>query len=111
MNDSRPQPVGDVNVSPARAEWRLAQRRARAALDEDDAISDRCRRLPRADCAPKAQSLTDVDGRRISIFTAAASISSATAIQGGRRNPPKWKPCLLPALLQCDRDGARAAPR
>ena len=73
MNDSRPPPSeGDVNVSPARAEWRASlSDAARAALDEDEryflrqSLSTPCLApIVRAEGAV----LTDVDGRRIFDF-------------------------------------------
>jgi 4-aminobutyrate aminotransferase len=73
VNDARlPPSEGDVNVSPARAEWRASlSDAARAALDEDElyflrqSLSTPCLApIARADGAV----LTDVDGRRIFDF-------------------------------------------
>ena len=73
MNDSRPPPSeGDVNVSPARAEWRASlSDSARAALDEDERFFLR-QSLSTPCLAPIVRAegavLTDVDGRRIFDF-------------------------------------------
>ncbi|MBV9907605.1 MAG: aspartate aminotransferase family protein, partial [Hyphomicrobiales bacterium] len=73
MNDARLPPAeGDVNVSPARAEWRASlSDGARAALDEDEryflrqSLSTPCLALiVRAEGAV----LTDIDGKRIFDF-------------------------------------------
>jgi 4-aminobutyrate aminotransferase len=73
VNESRPPPSeGDVNVSPARAEWRASlSDAAHAALDEDEryflrqSLSTPCLApIVRAEDAV----LTDVDGRRIFDF-------------------------------------------
>ena len=119
MNESRPPPVeGDVNVSPARAEWRASlSDSARAALDEDEryflrqSLSTPCLApIVRAEGAV----LTDVDGRRIFDF------HGNSVHQLGHGHPKvvaairrrNGNPALLPApFLQCDCDGARAAPR
>jgi 4-aminobutyrate aminotransferase len=73
VNEQRPPPAeGDVNVSPARAEWRASlSDAARGALDEDEryflrqSLSTPCLApIVRAEGA----ALTDIDGRRIFDF-------------------------------------------
>jgi 4-aminobutyrate aminotransferase len=73
VNQSRPPPSeGDVNVLPARAEWRASlSDAARAALDEDERYFLR-QSLSTPCLAPIVRAegaiLTDVDGRRIFDF-------------------------------------------
>jgi 4-aminobutyrate aminotransferase len=73
VNDSRTAPVeGDVNVSPARAEWRASlSDAARAALDEDERFFLR-QSLSTPCLAPIVRAegavLTDLEGRRIFDF-------------------------------------------
>lgn len=119
MNDSHLPPVeGDVNVSAARAEWRASlSDAARAALDEDElyflrqSLSTPCLApIVRAEGAV----LTDVEGKRI------FDLHGNSVHQLGHGHPKvvdairremENAPLLPTPFRQCDRDGARAAPR
>jgi hypothetical protein len=97
VNDAGPPPVeGDVNVSPARAEWRASlSDAARTALDADEryflrqSLSTPCRApIVRAEGAV----LTGVDGRRIFDFHGNSVHQVATATRRwSKQSAAKWK--------------------
>ena len=94
MNDSRLPPVeGDVNVSPARAEWRASLSDAvRAALDEDERFFLR-QSLSTPCLAPIVRAegavLTDIDGRRIFDFHGNSVHQRPRPPEGRRRDPSR----------------------
>ena len=114
MTRDVPLSEGDVNVSPARAEWRAGlSEQARAALDEDEryflrqSLSTPClTEIVRAEGAW----LTDVDGRRILDFHGNSvhqlGHGHPRVVEAIRREMETLPFCTAP-LFQPDRDGAR----